>query len=282
VPPQSRAPALLTVAACLGLAACGGSSSPGSASTPTPSVAPSQTVILFAAASTAKVMAQEIAAFEKQNPSIQVTGDYEGTQALLTKLQADPTIADVFLSADAAHMATAVSKGIVASSRGVAGNKLVVALAPGNPAHITSLADLGRSGVHLVLADTSVPAGKYAEQSFKLAETSGDAPKGFSTAALANVVSRETDVEAVVNKVAAGVADAGIVYATDALADHRIIALGIAARDQPPTVYPLAVTTQARAPAAAGTFVAFLLSGAGQKILHDAGFSAPPAPTPSP
>jgi molybdate transport system substrate-binding protein len=179
-------------------------------------------------------------------------------------------------------MATAVSKGIVASSRDLAGNRLVVALAPGNPAHVTSLADLGRAGVHLVLADTSVPAGKYAEQALKLAETSGDAPKGFSAAALGNVVSRETDVEAVVSKVAAGVADAGIVYATDAIADHRITALDIAARDQPPAVYPVAVTSKARTPAAAGTFVAFLLSSAGQKILHDAGFTAAPSASATP
>jgi molybdate transport system substrate-binding protein len=239
-------------------------------------------VILFAAASTAKVMAQEIAAFEKQKPSIHVTGDYEGTQALLTKLQADPSIADVFVSADSAHMATAVSKGIVASSRDMAGNRLVVALAPGNPGRIASLADLGRSGVHLVLADTSVPAGKYAEQALKLAETSGDAAKGFSAAALGNVVSRETDVEAVVSKVAAGVADAGIVYATDAMADHRIGSVDIAARDQPPTVYPVAVTSHARAPVGAGAFVAFLLSSEGQRILHDAGFTAPPSTTASP
>jgi molybdate transport system substrate-binding protein len=281
VPLQSHVRALVAVAACVVLGACGSTSS-ASSSSPTPSAVPPQSIVLFAAASTAKVMAQEIAAFQQRNPSITVNGDYEGTQSLLTKLQADPTIADVFLSADTAHMTTAVSKGIAVSPRNLAGNRLVIAVAPGNPGHITSLADLGRSGVHLVLADTSVPAGKYAEQAFQLAETSGDAPHGFPAAALGNVVSRETDVEAVVNKVAAGVADAGIVYATDAIADHRITSLAIAARDQPTTVYPVAVTSQARSPAAAAKFVAFLLSSEGQKILIDAGFTAPPVLTASP
>ena len=233
---------------------------------------------LFAAASTAGVMAREIAAFERVHPETHVAGDYEGTQSLLTKLQADPTVADVFLSADRGHMTQAVDRMLVVNPRDVAGNRLIVALPPGNPAHITALSDLGRSGVHIVLADKSVPAGAYAEQALHAAESNGDGPHGFAAAALANVVSRETDVEAVVAKVATGVADAGIVYATDAVADHRITALAIPAPDQPATVYPIAVTTHARNTAGAHDFVAFLLSTAGQKILRDAGFTNPPQP----
>jgi molybdate transport system substrate-binding protein len=175
-------------------------------------------------------------------------------------------------------MAQAVDRGLVLNPRDAAGNRLIVALPPGNPAHIAALSDLGRSGVRLVLADKSVPAGNYAEQALRAAEANGDASHGFAAAAVANVVSRETDVEAVVAKVATGVADAGIVYATDAAADHRITALAIPTADQPATVYPVARTTRAHNPSGAMDFVAFLLSSSGQQILRDAGFSTPPQP----
>jgi molybdate transport system substrate-binding protein len=90
------------------------------------------------------------------------------------------------------------------------------------------------------------------------------------------VVTRPTDVTTVVANVASGVVDAGIVYSTDAKATTGIRSLPIAQRDQPPTVYALAVTRQARAAAAAQEFVAFLLSAQGQSLLHSAGFGSPP------
>jgi molybdate transport system substrate-binding protein len=224
-------------------------------------------------------MPQEIVAFQAAHPNISVAGDYEGTQALLTKLQADDSLADVFISADRAHMDTAAGKGLVVAPRALAFNTLVIAVPPGNPAHISGLADLARSGVRLSIADRSVPAGNYAEQAFAVAESNHDAPAGFAKAALGNVATRPTDVETVVANVAAGVVDAGIVYATDARATTRIGSLPIAQRDQPVTEYMLAVTAHARAAQAAREFADFLLSPPGQSLLRAAGFAAP---SPSP
>src|SRR5437660_1795749 len=80
---------------CLLLVACGAASNGGPVAG---SAEPSASITVFAAASLAKVMPQVISAFESAHPSVKVAGDYEGTQALLTKLQADPAIADVFVS----------------------------------------------------------------------------------------------------------------------------------------------------------------------------------------
>ena len=266
--PAPRVLFSLLAAATAALTAACGSSNNGSGST----AASPQTITLFAAASTAAVMAEEIAAFTRLHPEIHVEGDYEGTQSLLTKLQADGTAADVFLSADRKHMDTAVQAGIAKDPADLMSNRLVIAVPSGNPAHVTSIADLARSGVRVVLADASVPAGTYAEQALHSAEKNGEAAAGFAATVLHNVVSRESDVEQVVAKVAAGEVDAGMVYATDAQADHRITAIQIPAADQPATVYPIAVTTHARAAAAARTFVAFLRSAAGLHILRAAGF----------
>lgn len=263
----------LAASAALALGACGG----GTPATQSGGAAHSITV--FAAASTAKVMQQEIAEYTARHPNVHVDGDYEGTQALLVKLEADPASADVFLSADTAHMDQASARHLVEAPAALAGNRLVIAVPQGNPAHVGGLADLARPGLRLDLADTSVPAGKYAEKTLHIAEARGDAPAGFAAAVLANVQSRETDVEQVVAKVAAGSVDAGVVYATDARADAHITAVAIPAADQPPAVYPVAVTTQARDAATARDFVAFLLSADGRRILTAAGFT-PPTPTP--
>jgi molybdate transport system substrate-binding protein len=85
-----------------------------------------------------------------------------------------------------------------------------------------------------------------------------------------------------VAKVASGVVDAGVVYATDAHANQHITALPIPAADQPATVYPVALTAQGHGSAGARAFVAFLLSGEGQHILRAAGFAPPPSPSSSP
>jgi molybdate transport system substrate-binding protein len=255
----------LLALACLLLVACGGGAS----------ATPDVQLTVFAAASLATVMPQEIAAFEKRHPGVHLSGDYEGTQALLTKLQADASLADVFVSADRAHMDTAQRKGIVTASDPLATNALVIALPPDNPAHIAALADLARSGVRLAIADRSVPAGNYAEQSFEIAESNHDVPAGFAKQALANAATRPTDVETVVANVAAGVVDAGIVYATDARAHADITALPIAQRDQPLTEYVVAATAHARQRQAAAQFLAFLLSADGQRILRAEGFGNP-------
>jgi len=262
-----KRPALLL--ACLAITACGGGSTSADS---TPSTA--GPVTLFAAASLSKVMLDEIAAAGSP-----VTGDYEGTQALLAKLEADPIIADVFASADKAHMDTAVKRGLVDSPHVLAYNTLVIAVQAGNPKHITGLADLARPGLRISLADTSVPAGKYAEVAFASAEVNHDAPAGFTQAVLANVATRQTDVETVVSDVAVGAVDAGIVYATDAKANPRITAVAVGPMEQPSIAYYVATVKRARQHAAAQAFVTYLLSAAGQQILRTAGFAiSPPSP----
>ena len=190
-----RALLSLPAAAAIACVACGSS---GTTAQVNPTTLPAQTITVFAAASMSKVMPQLITEFENRYHGVTVEADYEGTQALLTKLQADPASADLFLSADLKHMATAAQQGLVEHAQPVAGNRLVVVLPSGNSAHITGLADLARSGVHLDLADASVPAGAYAEQALHSIEARGEAPQGYAAHVQANVVSRESDIEQVV------------------------------------------------------------------------------------
>ena len=61
----------------------------------------------------------------------------------------------------------------------------------------------------------TVPAGKYSRQALANLSQSPDYGSGHANAVLANVVSEEQNVKAVVQKVQLGEADAGFVYRTD-------------------------------------------------------------------
>jgi molybdate transport system substrate-binding protein len=91
---------------------------------------------------------------------------------------------------------------------------------------------------------------------------------------LANVVSDEANVKAVVAKIQLGEADAGIVYTTDVTAALVNDATTVAIPDAYNVVaeYPVAVTNDASEPDIARAFIDFLLSDQGQAILIQGGF----------
>src|SRR5207244_3451715 len=112
--------------------------------------------------------------------------------------------ADVFASADQKNMKKLQTAGAVTGTPVVfAKNQMEIAVAPGNPKHIATVADLAKSGVIVVLCASEAPCGKYADQLVEQDNVTLT-PK-----------SREIDVKATLTKVASGDADAAIVYVTD-------------------------------------------------------------------
>ena len=101
---------------------------------------------------------------------------------------------------------------------------------------------------------------------------------GISTGALANVVSNENDVKAVVAKVALGEADAGVVYQTDVGPGEEQGQRhpGARRRRSPwrPTRSPWSGNTGKAD--AAGRFVTYVLSKQGQAWLKKFGFIVSP------
>jgi molybdate transport system substrate-binding protein len=265
------------LAGCVGLStpAATPTSAPAAIPTPIPSTSPiPRALTVFAAASLTDAFKEIGKDFETVNPGVTVTFNFAGSQTLRTQLE-QGAVADIFASANHSEMDTAVKDNLVASDtpQDFVTNTLTVILPTGNPANILSLQDLSKSGNKLVLADKSVPAGKYALQ---ILDTMGKDPaygSDFSPRVLANVVSYETDVKQVVAKVHLGEADAGIVYISDSIAAPELKTIEIPANFNVVARYPVAALTQAPNPGLAGDFIAYVLSSDGQAILKKWGFT---------
>lgn len=221
-------------------------------------------VTVFAAASLADAFRQLAGAFAPAHPDTPVSFNFAGSQQLAGQLtQSAP--ADVFAPADQRHMQQIAEAGLVAGRpRPFAGNRLAIAVEPGNPLGVRGLADLADPRVTVVLAADEVPAGAYARRALAAAGVQ------------VTPSSLEADVRAVLGRVALGEADAGIVYVSDVVAARgRVEAVAIPPEHNVAVSYPIAVLAQAPNPDGARAFVDFVLSPAGQAVLARFGFAPP-------
>jgi molybdate transport system substrate-binding protein len=183
------------------------------------------------------------------------TFSFAGSQDLVAQIS-NGAPADVLATADTKTMSS-IASHLVGSPHVLARNRLVIVTAPGNPHHIRTLHDLAAHGLTVVLADPSVPAGKYAAAALETAHVT------------VHPASLELEVRGVLTKVELGEADTGVVYVTDAeSAGAKVTAVPIA--DTPVATYEIAALTPAGA-----KFVAFALSGRGQDVLRKFGFLPP-------
>ena len=254
---------LFSIVVCLLLAACGGSST--SSGTPTPS--PSVTLNVFAAASLTESFNEIASTYHQMYPNITIKPVYNGSQILEQQI-ASGAPADVFASADTANMQKASQAGLVGTSQIFVKNRLVVIIPLSNPGKIMSLKDLARKGVKIDLEAATVPAGKYSRQALINLSKSPDYGANYGSTVLANVVSQEDNVKAVVQKVQLGEADAGFVYVTDAFsASGKVTVIDIPDPYNVIAQYPIAVVKSSSHASDAQAFMAFVLSPAGQAIM---------------
>jgi molybdate transport system substrate-binding protein len=126
-----------------------------------------------------------------------------------------------------------------------------------------------------VLGALEVPIGKYTEQ--LLARASVRYGQDFTSRVEARVVSRELNVRQVLARVVLGEADAGIVYRTDATAQHdRVSVVLIDPELNVIAEYPMAILTETARPHLGAAWVSLVRSQTGRKLLQSFGFSTPP------
>jgi molybdate transport system substrate-binding protein len=176
--------------------------------------------------------------------------------------------ADVYAAASPKYTELLYRDGFLLKPVVFATNKLILLVPKSNPASIRTVYDLRRTGVKLVIGDSTVPIGTYTRQ---ILDT-----LGISADVLKNVVSQETDVKGIVTKVALGEADAGLVYRTDAKpVASRTWTIALPDWAQPAIRYELAVVKTSSHLSAARAFVKQVVSKRGRALLAKAGFGLP-------
>ncbi|MGW0086856.1 molybdate ABC transporter substrate-binding protein [Streptomyces sp. NPDC003393] len=257
------------VAAVLALSGCsssssGDSSSSGSGSATSSSQKVTGTVTVFAAASLKESFTALGKEFEQQHPGTEVTLNLGGSDTLAASITGGAP-ADVFAAASASTMQIVTDRGDTAGAPATfVRNQLEIATLPGNPDRISSLKDLTRSGLKVVLCDKAVPCGAAAQ-------------KALTAAGLElTPVSYEQDVKSALNKVVLKEADAAVVYRTDVkAAGGKVEGVEFPEAAEAVNDYPIALLDHARDSAAAKAFIALVRSAEGQKVLAQAGFLKP-------
>ena len=129
-----------------------------------------------------------------------------------------------------------------------AANKLVIVTEKGNPKNIDALADLAEPGTVVVLCDTTVPCGKFADEVLVNANVTVT-PK-----------SRETNVKATLSKVELGEADAAIVYVSDAKSSDQVDAVRIPDEVNVITTLPIVLLKGAKHAPVAQAWIDFVVA----------------------
>ncbi|GAB7387711.1 hypothetical protein BSNK01_15480 [Bacillaceae bacterium] len=203
--------------------------------------------------------------FEQEHPGVDIEATFAGTQVLRTQLEQGAK-ADLFLSADLEHMEAVQRQGLVDEFFPVSNNHEVIVVPKDNRASIRSLEDLGRKPLKLVIGTDSVPIGRYTRQIFKNANAAYG--EDFYERVMSRVVSLETNVKAVLQKVALGEADAGIVYRTDVTPEfaRNVQMIEIPKTYNVTATNYIAVPKRAPHKELAEELQAMMLSGQGQEI----------------
>ena len=223
---------------------------------------------IFAASSLIDAFGELGKTFEKQNEGVEVKQSFESSSTLLIQIQQGAP-ADVFASAAQEEMDTAMKDGLVARKPEVfVKNREIIMVPNDNPANIQSFQDVANPGVRLVLAQRDVPAADYALQILDKANARyGD---NFEKQVLSNVVSRESDVRASVNRVVVGDADATFGYASDYTIDirDRVMVVPIPPDLNIIATYPIAALKDAKDPELAKKWIELVTSKEGQHVLQ--------------
>lgn len=232
-------------------------------------------ITVFAASSLTDAFTEIGQAFTARKGA-RVRFQFAGSQILKTQLE-NGAPADVFASASALQYDPLVKSGLLETGVVFARNRLVVIAPKRGAGLVKTIRDLGKPGVKLVIADRNVPVGALTKAFLEAASKVGGYGADFADRVQNNVVSEESNVRQVALKVSLGEADAGVVYTTDVTPNlaSSVIQIAIPPRLNQIGAYPIGVRQGTANLETARSFVAFVRSSDGQRILARWGFLPP-------
>lgn len=225
------------------------------------------TILIAAAASMEKSLEELIPQFEEKYPWITVEGTYDSSGKLQTQIE-EGLDADIFLSAAMKQMNALRDENMIDTDSIVEllENKVVLIVPTGVESKVTSFEDILNANTIAIGDPESVPAGQYAKKVFDSLEIYDQ---------VAGKASFGTNVTEVLNWVAEGSADAGVVYKTDAATTDKVTIVSEAPEGSldEKVVYPIGIVTASEKKEAAGLFVEYLKGEEGTSLFEKYGFS---------
>ena len=206
--------------------------------------------------------------FQEKYPGAKVTPTYASSGDLQTQIE-NGLETDVFMSAANKQMDALAEKGLIDNSTNLQflENKVVLIVPADSNSNISSFDDLKNVKGNIAIGDPeSVPAGQYAQEVLNNTGIWDDVESKLSLG---------TDVTAVLNQVAQGSAECGIVYATDAKSTDDVKVICEAPEDalKTPVIYPVAAIKDAKDADAAQKFLDFLQTKEAKDVFVEYGFT---------
>ncbi len=234
-----------------------------------PAMAESPQEITVSAAASLKNSFEEIGkAFGARQKGVKVIFNFASSGDLVRQIEAGAPV-DVFASAAIREMDSLEKKNLIlpGTRSNFAANGLVLVRPASATVQLKSFGDLRNSAVKRIAIGTpaSVPAGMYAEQTLRY--------YGIWEEIKPKLVFGE-NVRQVLDYVARGEVDAGIVFATDAGVRTKDVTVVTVApvESHAAILYPIGVVKDTKNSKLAKAFVDFVLSAEGKGILTKYGF----------
>ncbi|MEM8721109.1 MAG: molybdate ABC transporter substrate-binding protein [Cyanobacteria bacterium P01_G01_bin.39] len=236
-----------------------------------PSQATTSTQLTVSAAASLKNVMEAIEPiYEQEHPKTEIIYNFASSGSLQRQIEQGAPV-DIFISAAKSKMDDLEQQDLLlAETRQDLLKNQIVLITPSannkNQLKLEDFKELTNEKIdRIALGEPkSVPAGKYAQEvltSLEIADRVNDqAIYG-------------KDVRQIVNYVATGNVDAGIVYRTDAQAADNVAIAAIAPEtSHSPVIYPIAVIKDSDRPEAATKLIEFLTTPEAQAVFEDYGF----------
>jgi molybdate transport system substrate-binding protein len=202
--------------------------------------------------------------FVRAHPGVEVRLSFGSSATFASQLEAGAPV-DVFASADDVVARRLRDAGRLAPPVQVfARNQLTIVVKAGNPHGVLRLDDLASLSI-VALCNSDAPCGRYAAAALQKAGVALDPAR----------ITRGDNARATLVAVAAGDADAAVVYRSDTAGRTDVQAVPLPAELQIVAEFPIAATTQAGDAELARAFVAAVMGDGGRARLLAAGFDPP-------
>lgn len=226
-----------------------------------------KTLVVSAAISLKDALTRLAVDFEKHNGQVKILYNFGSTGQLRTQIE-NGAPADVFASASAGDMDKLSQKGMIieASRVNLVANRLVLIKNSRQTLTVTDINDLTTGRVQRIAIGNpdTVPAGQYARDSLSYYHIYDKLKK--------KLIFGE-NVRQVLDYVARGEVDTGLVYATDALIEKQVtVVRTLPEETHKPIIYPIAVIQASQHAELAGKFIAFIHAPENFTIFREYGF----------